>query len=140
VWAASPSILFVLLAAAAAVLATINDRSELVPIAVSFAIVAIGCSILWAHLEWSRWSWTIFDDAIELRNGVVSRRASLVPFHRIQQIDLHRDPLERMLGLSSLVLRTAAATSDARIPGIDAGHAEGLRHQLLARAGIDDAV
>jgi len=97
-------------------------------------------SIVWARLAWAHWSWSVFDDALELRHGVVSRSASLVPFHRIQQIDLHRDPIERALGLSTLVLRTAAATSDAKLPGIDAEHAEGLRRRLLARAGLDDAV
>ena len=105
-----------------------------------FTLLGIIVSVVWAQLEWSRWQWSVFDDALELRHGVVSRSASLVPFHRIQQIDLHRDPIERMLGLSTLVLRTAAATSDAKIPGIDADHADGLRHRLLARAGLDDAV
>jgi membrane protein YdbS with pleckstrin-like domain len=77
---------------------------------------------------------------LELQHGVVVRATSLVPYHRIQQIDLHRGPLERFLSLSTLVLRTASATTDARLPGIAAEHAELLRHELLARAGVDDAV
>ena len=68
------------------------------------------------------------------------RQASLVPYHRIQQIDVTRGPLERALGLSHLVLRTASATSDGMIPGIPAERADELRRLLLERAGLDDAV
>ena len=79
-------------------------------------------------------------DALELRHGVFVLRESLVPYHRIQQIDVVRDPLERALGLSTLELRTAAATTDAKVPGIPADAAESLRRALLERAHVDDAV
>ena len=71
---------------------------------------------------------------------MLTRHASVVPYHRIQQIDIHRDPIDRLLGLSKLILRTAAATSDATLPGIAAAHADELRHALLHRSGRDDAV
>jgi membrane protein YdbS with pleckstrin-like domain len=71
---------------------------------------------------------------------VIIANESLVPYHRIQQIDVERGPLDRLLGLSSLVLRTASATTDGKIPGIPAATADALRVRLLTRAGADDAV
>jgi membrane protein YdbS with pleckstrin-like domain len=139
-WAVTPAIDFAVLGVVAQVFGLQRDQSWLVVVGVVVGIGGVLYSVVWARLEWTRWSWTVFDDALEVRHGVVNRSASLVPFHRIQQIDLHRDPIERGLGLSTLVLRTAAATSDAKLPGIDADRAEGLRHRLLARAGLDDAV
>jgi membrane protein YdbS with pleckstrin-like domain len=139
-WAVTPAIVFAVVGIVALVVGLQRDRTWLVAVGVAVGLGGVLYSVAWARLEWSRWSWTVFDDALELRHGVVNRSASLVPFHRIQQIDLHRDPVERALGLSTLVLRTAAATSDAKLPGIDAERAEGLRHRLLARAGLDDAV
>lgn len=94
----------------------------------------------WVRANWRRWRWSAWDDGLELRHGVVNHAASLVPYVRIQQIDLERGPLERVLGLSHLVLRTAAATSDASLPGIPAEQADALRRLLLARSGLDDAV
>jgi membrane protein YdbS with pleckstrin-like domain len=96
----------------------------------------------WGVARWgyARWRWTAWPDALELAHGRVVHRASLVPYHRIQQIDIARGPFARTFGLSTLILRTAAATSDAELPGIDADHAEVLRRELLARAGVDDAV
>jgi hypothetical protein len=139
-WAVTPAIIFAILAVVGIIIGLVRDTGALIVAAAVAGVVGIVFSIVWARLEWERWSWSVFDDSLELRHGVISRSASLVPFHRIQQIDLHRDPIERMLGLSTLVLRTAAATSDAHLPGIDADRAEDLRHRLLARAGLDDAV
>jgi membrane protein YdbS with pleckstrin-like domain len=103
------------------------------------AALALGAAV-WARLAWARWQWSAGSRALELRHGVVILRASVVPYHRLQQIDVVRGPLERLLGLATLTLRTAAATSDARIPGIDAASADDVRRLLLERAGRDDAV
>jgi uncharacterized protein len=101
---------------------------------------AVSVAVIGARLAWSRWTWIAFDDALELRHGVVHVSSSLVPYHRIQQIDVHRGPLQRLLGVSRLVLRTAAATTDATIPGLGEVEADHLRYELLKRAGVDDAV
>lgn len=103
---------------------------------VALALGAVG----WARLAWTRWRWAAGPRALELHHGVVIARESVVPYHRLQQIDVVRGPLERLLGLATLTMRTAAATSDARIPGIDAASADGVRRILLERAGRDDAV
>jgi membrane protein YdbS with pleckstrin-like domain len=108
----------------------------LVLLGVPWTLLAWGLA-RWKH---ARWRWTAWPDALELAHGRVVHRASLVPYHRIQQIDIARGPFARAFGLSTLILRTAAATSDAELPGIAAGHAEVLRRELLARAGVDDAV
>ena len=106
--------------------------------AAAVVIAVVGASVVgW---RFRSWSWSAWDDALELQHGVFDRQASVVPYHRIQQIDIHRDPFDRMLGLSKLILRTAAATSDATLPGIAAEHADELRHALLRRSGQDDAV
>jgi membrane protein YdbS with pleckstrin-like domain len=104
------------------------------------AVAAVSVAVVGARLAWSRWTWIAFDDALELRHGVVHVSTSLVPYHRIQQIDVHRGPLQRLLGVSRLVLRTAAATTDATIPGLGEVEADHLRYELLKRAGVDDAV
>jgi len=92
----------------------------------------------WTAVVWASWRFEIGPGALRLRHGVLTRRESTVPFHRVQHIDLAAGPLERRLGLTTLVLRTASATSDSTIPGIDAGDAEGLRTRILALVGTDD--
>jgi membrane protein YdbS with pleckstrin-like domain len=71
---------------------------------------------------------------------VIRHVATFLPFHRIQQVDIERGPLDRAFGLSTLIIRSAAASTDAKVPGLDPSVVEDLRQSLLERADLDDAV
>jgi membrane protein YdbS with pleckstrin-like domain len=103
-------------------------------------VVGAAVGFAWGRARWRRWRWSDLPEALELHRGVIVHRASYVPYHRIQQIDVERGPLERSLGLAQLVVRTASATTDAAVPGLAEDEAVRLRTRLLARAGVDDAV
>ena len=94
----------------------------------------------WTGLVWRSWQFRVGEGALHLRHGVVSRRESTIPYHRVQHIDLEAGPLERRLGLTSLILRTASASSDSTVPGIDAAEADALRARILRLVGTGDAV
>jgi uncharacterized protein len=81
-----------------------------------------------------RWRWRLDPLALELRHGVLVRRAASVPYFRVQQIDITRRPLERLLGLATLEVTTASAAGVAALPGLDADDAPEIRRELLARA------
>lgn len=65
-----------------------------------------------------------------MRRGVVFARLSVVPYGRMQFIDVTAGPLERSFGLASVRLHTAAAATDARIPGLERQEAERVRDRL----------
>lgn len=109
-------------------------------VALVLAVLLAGGTVLGASAVWKRWRYVLWDDAIEVRHGVIRHVATFVPFHRIQQIDVERGPLDRAFGIATLVVRTAAATTDAKVPGLDPRLVEDLRRRLLVRAGLDDAV
>ena len=48
-----------------------------------------------------------------------------MPYGRMQFVDVTAGPFERSFGLATVRLHTAAAASDARIPGLEA--ADGAR-------------
>jgi membrane protein YdbS with pleckstrin-like domain len=50
----------------------------------------------------------------------------------MQFIDVTAGPVERSLGLATLRMHTAAAASDARIPGLERDEAARLRDRLAA--------
>ena len=90
--------------------------------------------------RYRRWRYELAEDALELRHGIVERVHSAIPYYRVQYVDVTQGPLERAVGLAKLKVHTAAASSDATIPGIAAGDAESLRQVILARTGAGDAV
>jgi membrane protein YdbS with pleckstrin-like domain len=69
------------------------------------------------------------EDLIVAR-GVMVRRLSVVPYGRMQFVEVTAGPVERMFHLSTLKLHTAAAASDARIPGLAQDEAARLRDRL----------
>jgi uncharacterized protein len=87
-----------------------------------------------------RWRYHVAADALELRHGILKRVHSAIPYFRVQHIDVAQGPVERAVGLARLIVHTASAGTDATIPGIAAGDAEGLRRLILTRAGSGDAV
>ena len=78
------------------------------------------------------WGYAERKDDLMVRRGVMIRRLSVIPYGRMQFIDVSAGPLERALGLATLRMHTAAAASDARIPGLDYAAAALLRDQLAA--------
>jgi membrane protein YdbS with pleckstrin-like domain len=81
------------------------------------------------------WAFCERADDLLVRRGLMVRRLSLVPYGRMQFVDVSAGPLERSFGLATLRLHTAAAASDARIPGLPRAEADRLRDQLSTLGG-----
>ena len=65
-----------------------------------------------------------------MRRGVMVSRLSVVPYGRMQFVDVTAGPLERSFRLATVKMHTAAAASDARIPGLERDEAARLRDRL----------
>jgi uncharacterized protein len=78
------------------------------------------------------WGYAERNDDLMVRRGVMIRRQSVIPYGRMQFIDVTAGPVERSLGLATLRMHTAAAASDARIPGLERAQAAKLRDQLAS--------
>jgi len=76
------------------------------------------------------WSYTEREDDLLVRRGVLFSKLSVVPYGRMQFIDVSAGPLERSFGLATVRMHTAAAASDARIPGLERAEAARLRDRL----------
>ena len=78
------------------------------------------------------WGYCEREDDLLVRHGLLVARLSVVPYGRMQFVDVLAGPAERLFGLSTLHLHTAAAASDARIPGLEEAEAARLRDRLAA--------
>jgi uncharacterized protein len=76
------------------------------------------------------WGYAEREDDLLVRRGVAFARLSVVPYGRMQFIDVTAGPLERLFGLATVRLHTAAAATDARIPGLEQEEAARLRDRL----------
>jgi membrane protein YdbS with pleckstrin-like domain len=78
------------------------------------------------------WGYAERDQDLLVRHGLLIRRLSIVPYARMQFVDVTAGPLERAFGLATVQLHTAAAASDAKVPGLPPEEAARLRDRLTA--------
>jgi uncharacterized protein len=108
------------------------------PIALAVLTAGVVAAILWPAARYRRWSFSLGADDVVIRRGVLWRTTSIVPHARIQHVDTTHGPLERKLGLASVVIFTAGtAGAHITIPGLPAADADELRDRLgwLGRVG-----
>ena len=76
------------------------------------------------------WRYQERNEDLIVARGVMVQRLSVVPYGRMQFVEVTAGPVERLFKLSTVKLHTAAAASDARIPGLEQAEAARLRDRL----------
>jgi hypothetical protein len=94
------------------------------------ALVAGLAAVQVVQRRFAAWGYAERDDDLLVRRGVLVSRLSVVPYGRMQFIDVRAGPLERAFRLATVHMHTAAAASDARIPGLESDEAARLRDRL----------
>lgn len=108
------------------------------PVAVTVAVGVVGAiALVAAALALARnarsWAYAERDEDLLVSHGVMLRRLVVVPYGRMQLVDVHVGPVDRLLGIATVKLHTAAATTDAEIPGLPPEEAARLRDRLSER-------
>jgi membrane protein YdbS with pleckstrin-like domain len=109
--------------------------------AVILAIAVIGAAIvLWmVPRQVGAIGYDVGADALTITSGLMFRQLVVVPYARMQYVDVQAGPLLRRFGLANVQLHTASAATDAGIPGLEAQVAADLRDEL-ARLGETKSV
>lgn len=135
----------------------LNQSSEnSTPIDVSFSVfgififlyifMVIIISYIWAKLSYKFYKYELTDIGFRKESGVIYKKYITIPYDRIQNVDINRGILARILGLSDLQIQTAGASAvisrygmsgvgaEGRLPGLQKEVAEQLRDELIQRA------
>ncbi|WIM68184.1 PH domain-containing protein [Corynebacterium breve] len=78
--------------------------------------------------------WQETDDELLIAKGRFWHKFTVVPYGRIQFVDVKAGPIMRIFGLKNVVLHTASSTSDSKIKGLPAADADALRQRLTVKA------
>lgn len=65
--------------------------------------------------------------------GIMFKSLVVVPYGRMQQVDVEVGPLDRKFGIAKVTLHTASAGTNAVLPGLLADEAARLRDRLATR-------
>ncbi|MEA3344372.1 MAG: PH domain-containing protein [Patescibacteria group bacterium] len=115
-------------------------------IAIILAIVWLCGSYIWAKLSYNNYKFEIGEEIFKKEQGVIWKKYISIPYDRIQNIDIHRGVLTRILGLSDLMIQTAGYAGghqgrgfggkepEGRLPAVSQRRAEEIREALIKKA------
>jgi membrane protein YdbS with pleckstrin-like domain len=118
----------IVVAANLAAMLYIKNRIPLIVAAVAVVIALIRAVVVARSVR--SWGYAEREDDLLVRHGLFMRKLSIVPYARMQFVDVTVGPMERMFGLATVTMHTAAAASDAQVPGLPAAEAARLRDRL----------
>ena len=101
--------------------------------AASAGLLSAAVSGLWVaavHRCVQSWGYVEREDDLVVTRGLLVRRVTVVPYGRMQFIDVVAGPVDRLFKIATVDLHAAAAATDARIPGLDREQAALLRDRL----------
>ena len=107
---------------------------------VAFVVIA---SEIYAQMSYNRWFYEFGSDALKLERGIIWKKYSNVPYDRVQNVDVHRGILARLLGFSSVNIQTAGYSAvqggyggvggEGYIPAVSTHAAEKIREFLMKK-------
>jgi putative membrane protein len=97
----------------------------------ALVVLALGYSVL----SWWMTSYSVDDEALHLRSGVLNRQQRQARLDRLQAVDVVQPLLARFIGLAELRIEVAGGKGSAvRLSYLREGEAQAFRRVLLARA------
>ncbi len=79
------------------------------------------------------WGYAEREDDLLIKHGVMARELVVVPYGRMQFVDVQAGPIDRAFDLAKVQLHTASSGTDAAIPGLTPAEAARLRDRLASR-------
>jgi uncharacterized membrane protein YdbT with pleckstrin-like domain len=73
---------------------------------------------LFYHLEYVSFTYLCAENEFVIRQGVITRHTTVIPYHRIQNINTTRTLIERLFGLATLEIETAGSNPEGELPGV----------------------
>jgi len=101
-------------------------------------------AFIWAKLTYRYYRYELTEEGFRKELGVIFKKYVTIPYDRIQNVDIYRGILARILGLSDLNIQTAGMSApvgrfggggaEGRLPALSREIAEEVRNELIRRA------
>lgn len=99
------------------------------------ALILLVLVVFLPHRRYAARGHAMSDDRLRVVKGIMFHSDTIVPFGRVQHIDVGRGPIERYYGLATLQLYTAGSHGDVvSLPGL--AHEDALAMRETIRAHI----
>jgi hypothetical protein len=115
---------------AVGILVAWKESGVVAGVCVAAVVLAGVVGLVVVQRRFEAWGYAERGEDLLVKRGVLFARLSVVPYGRMQFVDVTASPFERLYGIATVRMHTAAAATDARIPGLDVAEAARLRDKL----------
>ncbi|MEF8801966.1 MAG: PH domain-containing protein [Halolamina sp.] len=111
-----------------------------IPLAIALGLAVVVAIVGYGIAYYRRFEYELTPDTFDIRSGVFARRDREIPLHRIQNVDISRNVIQRALGLAEVRLETAGASgAEAQLKYVGGDRASQLQREISRlRRSADD--
>ena len=121
--------------------ALVLEVADVLPTGVFIVPVLLAAAFIVIRVPLRRYAargFVMSEDRLRVVRGLWFRSDTVVPFGRVQHIDVHQGPLERAYGLATLTLHTAGShNASVSLPGLADADARAMRETIRAQIRRD---
>ena len=92
--------------------------------------------VIWPVIQWHRFRYEVHEDEVDIKQGVIIVRRTLVPMVRVQHVDTEQGPILRKYKMAAVSITSAATTH--MIPTLFIEDADSLRDQISKLASVHE--
>lgn len=108
-----------------------------------FIFLVIIIAEIYARMAYNRWFYEFTPSNLKIEKGIIWKKYSNIPYERVQNVDITRGIIARMLGFSSINIQTAGYSGGGRgtpvsegyIPAVSQEAAESIREFIMKKIG-----
>lgn len=137
-WAAGPAVVWLLVLVGGLIWAAVDSahRAWAVELMAAAAALAAFTAVVIPMWRYAVHRWEITETAVYTRTGWFTQESRVAPITRVQTVDTHRGPLERLFGLATVTVTTASSAGAVRIEALDLDVAARTVRQLTDIAAL----
>lgn len=110
-----------------------------------YLIVIVGIGEVYSRMSYNRWLYEFTADGLKLEHGIIWKRYTTIPYEKVQNVDIHRGLLARILGFSTMEIETAGQSdshyyrrrgkykSEGHLPAVGIEEAEKIRTFIMKK-------
>jgi len=106
-----------------------------------YIILIIIFGEIYARMAYNRWFYEFTPTSLKLERGIIWKRYSNIPYERVQNVDIRRGIIARLVGFSTVDIQTAGfhytgggtPRSEGHIPAVSTRKAEEIREFLMKK-------
>lgn len=109
-----------------------------------YVIFVVIVNEIYAEMLYNRWFYEFADSGLRLERGIIWKKYSVIPYERVQYIDIKRGILARIFGFSTVEIQTAGQSvpiyysfrferSEGYLPALKITEAERMKEFIMKK-------